>query len=235
MEIRKYVFTTVAVTAMFALLSACGSIETAYVETQSDSFSEEFKRDMKAAIVGRGSAAPFGLNWGDSERAVNEKGVVLSKCKENDEWRWCEATNLKTPFTKRHIVTPYDRWTRNAYYYLDFDPVYGLRYVTMQAPFRTTRDKRGEKGRLAFDKTKEFMMELYGAPYSDIDKDNSTARGVTYYKCLADAACGQLTSHWRTTANGYASIRLKSAKNDDNYDPFYKKFGQLEIKWWIVQ
>ena len=233
METGKYAFITVAVTAVFALLSACGSIETAYVETQSDSFSEEFKRDMKAAIVGRGSSAPFGLNWGDSVHTVKQKGVVLSECETGGNGlRWCEATNLKTPFDRYHIVTPYDNWEQNAWYYLVFEPTYsyGLQAVHLQIPFRTNRDRRGEKGRRTFEKVKEVMAEMYGDAYWEVSRNNSTLQ-LPYYECLDDEKCGKLVSEWKT-AYGYADVRLRRASNTDNYDPFYKKFGELWVRWW---
>ncbi len=229
---RNQYATALAAVTVSALLSACGTYTAD--ESQSVSFSEEFKQEAKIAIVSQNTTAPFGLDWGDTEHAVKAKGIALYDCAGEDNprgIRWCRAS-LTTLFNRRNIVTPYDQWERNAWYWFGFESYgHGLQAVDLQVAFRTTRDVRGEKGRRAFAKVKELMTEIYGAPDWKWDRDNSTRQGLTYYQCLEKETCGKLSSKWKTDY-GYTDILLESAKNDDNHNPFYKKFGQLKVRWW---
>ena len=159
--------------------------------------------------------APVGLQWGQTQRQIESKGVSFYDCaKMNGESTHCFTENPPKPLSFA------------SFYGLNFYP--GLHKVGVVGK-DITRDLYGTEGKKQFADLKQRLSAKYGKPNPNYTIERVGLKlyrkSDEFYQCLAYAGCGAWQTGWKIddaaigleivgTARGKGYIRLTYESKD---------------------
>lgn len=156
-------------------------------------------------VVASEVTAPFGLQWGQTQKDLTDKKVDLTDCSTSKKITSCKTTN------------PIKGVSFGELYMLFIDDEKGLQKIKMLSK-DITSDITGTKGKALYSKVKGSLTKKYSAPksyeyfglklYDEYDE---------FYQCLKYDGCGSWISFWKVKNGGNAIVELKGLARGKGY------------------
>ena len=158
-----------------------------------------------ANVFAKEITAPFGFQWGQSQKVLENKGVPLTDC------------STKNKLTSCNTIKPIKGVSFGEQYRLILDDEKGLQKVILISK-DITSDITGSDGKALYEKIKQSLTKKYGVPeayesmglklYKEYDE---------FYQCLKYEGCGNWVAFWQIENGGNAIVKLKGLSRGKGY------------------
>ncbi|WP_448246883.1 hypothetical protein [Thalassotalea agariperforans] len=140
--------------------------------------------------IAKNIEAPFGFEWGMSQKNIEAKQIQLIKCESELNITSCESKSAIKNVSFGDV------------YYLYFDSKLGLQKIKMLSK-DITSDSTGTKGKALYEKIKSSLIKKYSEPKSyEIVGGELYTEHDDFYQCLKYDGCGIWSSLWNNQKGG---------------------------------
>ena len=158
-----------------------------------------------ANVVAAEIMAPFGLEWGQTQKQLNNKNIDLTDCSTIKKVTSCTTTN------------PTKSVSFGELYLLFIDEEKGLQKIKMLGK-DIVSDVSGLEGKALYSKVKKSLIKKYDKAkeyeyigltvYKEYDE---------FYQCLKYDGCGSWYAFWEGESGGTIGLQLKGLSRGKGY------------------